>query len=102
MPSAELKTAETGAPRTNPRRFRDREAPGVSSAHPDQVHQAAAEQRGVVGFSGSRAGGRQRLQAMWRTRPEGAQIEVTEFLTVIAMRASPISRQRTGPVFPER
>ena len=34
------------------------------------------------------AGGRQRLQAMWRTRPEGAQIEVTEFLTVIAMRES--------------
>ncbi len=32
------------------------------------------------------AGGRQRLQALWRTRPEGARIEVTEYLAVIALR----------------
>jgi hypothetical protein len=34
------------------------------------------------------AGGRKRLQALWRTRPEGARIEVTEFMTVIALRAT--------------
>lgn len=33
------------------------------------------------------AGGRQRLQALWRTRAVGARIEVTEFFAVIAMRA---------------
>lgn len=33
------------------------------------------------------AGGRQRLEALWRRRPEGARIEVTEFLTVVALRA---------------
>jgi hypothetical protein len=33
------------------------------------------------------AGGRQRLQAMWRNRPEGARIEVTEFFAIIALRA---------------
>jgi hypothetical protein len=34
------------------------------------------------------AGGRQRLRTLWRTRPEGAQIEVTEFLSIIALRAT--------------
>lgn len=34
------------------------------------------------------AGGRQRLQALWRTRPEGARIEVTEFMSAIALRAT--------------
>ena len=34
------------------------------------------------------AGGRQRLEALWRRRPEGARIEVTEFLTIIALRAA--------------
>jgi hypothetical protein len=33
------------------------------------------------------AGGRQRLQALWRNRPEGARIEVTEFFALIALRA---------------
>jgi hypothetical protein len=32
------------------------------------------------------AGGRRRLQDLWRSRPEGARIEVTEFLTVIGLR----------------
>jgi hypothetical protein len=32
------------------------------------------------------AGGRQRLQALWKSRMQGAQIEVTEFLTIIALR----------------
>jgi hypothetical protein len=32
-------------------------------------------------------GGRKRLQALWRTRTEGALIEVTEFFEVMAMRA---------------
>jgi hypothetical protein len=31
------------------------------------------------------AGGRRRLQDLWRTRPDGARIEVTEFLTVIGL-----------------
>ena len=34
------------------------------------------------------AGGRQRLKDLWRSRPDGARIEVTEFLTVIGLRAS--------------
>lgn len=33
------------------------------------------------------AGARQRLQDVWRRRRAGAQIEVTEFFTVIALRA---------------
>jgi hypothetical protein len=33
------------------------------------------------------AGGRQRLQALWSTKPKGARIEVTEYLSVIALRA---------------
>jgi hypothetical protein len=33
------------------------------------------------------AGGRQRFEALWRRRPAGARIEVTEFLTVFALRA---------------
>jgi hypothetical protein len=33
------------------------------------------------------AGGRQRLQALWRSRPDGARIEVTEFFAVIALRS---------------
>jgi hypothetical protein len=32
-------------------------------------------------------GGRQRFQTLWKARPSGADIEVTEFLTVIALRA---------------
>lgn len=38
------------------------------------------------------AGGRQLFQALWRSRTDGAQIEVTEFLTVISLRA--ISNER--------
>lgn len=34
------------------------------------------------------AGGRQRLQDLWRRRPADARIEVTEFLTVIGLRAA--------------
>jgi hypothetical protein len=34
------------------------------------------------------AGGRQRLEALWRRRPESARIEVTEYLTVVALRAA--------------
>ena len=33
------------------------------------------------------AGGRSRLQAVWKSRRPGAQIEVTEYMAVIAMRA---------------
>ena len=33
------------------------------------------------------SGSRQRLHALWRARPNGARIEVTEFLSVIALRA---------------
>jgi hypothetical protein len=33
------------------------------------------------------AGGRHQLQDLWRTRPAGARIEVTEFVTVIGLRA---------------
>jgi len=33
------------------------------------------------------AGGRKRLHALWSTRPNGARIEVTEYLSVIALRA---------------
>jgi hypothetical protein len=33
------------------------------------------------------AGGRERFEALWRRRPEGARIEVTESLTVVALRA---------------
>ena len=36
------------------------------------------------------AGGRQRLEASWRRRPEGARIEVSEFLTIVALRASSV------------
>jgi hypothetical protein len=35
------------------------------------------------------AGGRRRLLDLWRRRPAGARIEVTEFLTVIGLRSSP-------------
>lgn len=34
------------------------------------------------------AGGRQRLESLWRRRRQGARIEVTEFLTIITMRAT--------------
>jgi len=34
------------------------------------------------------AGGRQRFEALWRRSPAGARIEVTEFLTVFALRAA--------------
>jgi hypothetical protein len=34
------------------------------------------------------AGGRQRLNHLWRTGTEGAQIDVTEYLTVIGLRAA--------------
>ena len=40
-------------------------------------------------------GGRQRLQALWRARPEGAQIEVTESFSIFAMRV--VSRVRPNP-----
>jgi hypothetical protein len=33
-------------------------------------------------------GGRQRLRDLWASRPAGARIEVTEFLTVIGLRAA--------------
>jgi hypothetical protein len=33
------------------------------------------------------AGGAKRLRAMWRARPEGARIEVSEFFTIVALRA---------------
>jgi len=36
------------------------------------------------------AGGRQLLQAQWRSRPAGARIEVTEFLAVIALRSTSV------------
>lgn len=32
------------------------------------------------------AGARKRLRALWKTRTSGAQIEVTEFLAVVALR----------------
>ena len=32
-------------------------------------------------------GGRQRFQAMWKARPVGAEIEMTEFLTIVSLRA---------------
>jgi hypothetical protein len=32
-------------------------------------------------------GGRQRFQTLWKARPASADIEVTEFLTLIALRA---------------
>ena len=35
------------------------------------------------------AGGRQRLNALWGKRRQGARIEVTEFLTVIGLRPDP-------------
>jgi len=41
-------------------------------------------------------GGRQRLHDLWKRRAKDAQIEVTEFLTVIALRASPPASER-GP-----
>ncbi len=34
------------------------------------------------------AGGKQRLHDLWRSRPAGARIEVTEFLTVIGLRSA--------------
>jgi hypothetical protein len=33
-------------------------------------------------------GGQKRLQELWRSRPEGAEIEVTEFLSVFGLRVS--------------
>lgn len=36
------------------------------------------------------AGGKRRLDALWKTRPEKAQIEVTEFMTLILMQAGPV------------
>jgi hypothetical protein len=42
------------------------------------------------------AGGRQRLEALWRRRPEGARIEVTEFLTVVALRAASANKGRSA------
>ena len=32
-------------------------------------------------------GGRKRFEALWKSRPANAQIEVTEFLTIISLRA---------------
>jgi hypothetical protein len=32
-------------------------------------------------------GGRQRFQALWKARPSGAEIELTEYLTIISLRA---------------
>lgn len=34
------------------------------------------------------AGGRLRLETLWKSRTTGAQIEVTEFMAIIALRAS--------------
>jgi len=34
------------------------------------------------------AGGRRRLETLWKSRAAGAQIEVTEFMAIIALRAS--------------
>lgn len=34
--------------------------------------------------------GRQRFEALWRSRPEGARIEVTEFWTIIALQCASV------------
>jgi hypothetical protein len=34
------------------------------------------------------AGGRKRLEALWRSRPQGAEIEVIEYFTVFALRST--------------
>jgi hypothetical protein len=39
------------------------------------------------------SGARQRLEAAWRKRPTGAKIEVTEHVTVIALRATTPDRR---------
>ena len=41
-------------------------------------------------------GGRQRLNELWRKRPRGARIEVTEFLTVVGLRAASGAARQGG------
>lgn len=56
----------------------------VLVANPTEMHRYLHQGQRPPRFP---SGGRQRLQALWSARPAGAQIEVTEFLTVIALRA---------------
>jgi hypothetical protein len=62
------------------------------SNHQFRVHPASPAELDRYLHLGQRpprfpAGGRQRLTALWKSRMPGAQIEVTEFLTIIALRA---------------
>jgi hypothetical protein len=59
--------------------------------HEFRVRIANPSQLGLYLYGGVRpprfpAGGRKRLLEVWRARPRGAWIEVTEYLTVIGMR----------------
>ena len=64
-----------------------------TSNHQFRVHMASpAELRQYVHLAPTPsrfpAGGRQRLNNLWRNRTDGTRIEVTEYLTVIGLRAS--------------
>jgi hypothetical protein len=43
------------------------------------------------------SGGRQRLQHLWAQRRAATKIEVTEFLTVVALRATRSESEKPGP-----
>jgi len=55
----------------------------VRLANPGELHRYMHQGQRPPRFP---AGGRQRLKAAWSTRPEGARIEVTEYLAVIVLR----------------
>jgi hypothetical protein len=56
----------------------------VRIANPSQLSRYISSGRRPPRFP---SGGRKRLLEVWRSRPEGAQIEVTEFMTIIGLRA---------------
>jgi hypothetical protein len=64
---------------------------GMSNHH-FRVRLANPQQLDLYLHTGQRpprfpAGGRQRLRSLWKSREPGTQIEVTEFMAVIALRA---------------
>jgi len=53
------------------------------------THQMDAYFRGGIRPPRFPPGGRRRLHEMWKARAEGAQIEITEHMTLIVMKAGP-------------
>ena len=60
----------------------------VRLASPHQLHRYLHTGQRPPRFP---AGGRQRLLSLWKSRTPGTQIEVTEFMSIIAMRAVDIT-----------